>query len=72
MPRHPATLPQPKGAIKPHVWRDGRQYFSMPELARRRGITRQAASKWARRPGREHLTIRIGSHTYAEDVRTTS
>lgn len=65
---HPATLPQPTGTVKAWVWRDGLQYFSLPELARRRGSSRQAASKWATRHP-EHVT-RVGKHRYALDIRT--
>jgi len=48
------------------VWRDGVQYYSLPELARLRKISRWGASKWARSPRRrEGQTIEVDGHVYA-------
>lgn len=62
---HPQTLPPLPGKHPPHIWRDGYQFWSLPELARRRGVSRQAASKWAQR--HPELARREGKHTYARD-----
>lgn len=67
MRRHPQTRPDLPGALPPYVWRDGLQYFSMPELARRWGMTRQGASAWAHR--HPDKTVRVGLHIYARDQR---
>lgn len=62
---HPALLQPEPGRIKGHIWRDGRQYFSMPELARRRACSRQAADRWAKR--HPDKCVKVGKHTYARD-----
>jgi len=60
---HPGTRRFPRVLI--HL---GNTYFSLPVLARRWHVTRQAASQWAKRHP-EHA-IRHGRHTYARDLRT--
>jgi hypothetical protein len=47
------------------VWKGDTPYFSMAELARRRGVKPQSALQWARR--RPHLTLRRGRYWYARD-----
>lgn len=46
----------------------GNPYYSLPTLARRWRVSRQAAAAWANRHP-EHC-IRHGRHTYARDLRT--
>jgi hypothetical protein len=65
---HPQTLPDPPVECPAYIWRNGAQHWSMSELARRRGCSRQAASKWADRHP-EHTVIR-GKHKYAKDIQT--
>lgn len=58
--------PQEPGLVPPWIWRDGVQFFSLPELARRRQISRWAASKWARSPSRRPGQVREhNGHVYA-------
>lgn len=45
--------------------RDGLRYYSMPVLARRRGMTLHATRAWVRR--HPHLAVRVGSHAYCRD-----
>lgn len=56
-----------RGAKIPrHIWRNGAQYYSIPELAARRGVTYDVASNFALQ--RPHLTVSWGSHIYCLDV----
>ena len=64
-PLHPALRPRPPGAIPAWIWRAGQRYISLPELARLRRSSRQAAAKYARR--HPNLCLRNGSHTYVKD-----
>jgi hypothetical protein len=60
---HPALLPRLSGRVPRWVWHGGRQYYSMPELARLRNVTRWAAFKWATR--RPYLCLEFNGHLYA-------
>jgi hypothetical protein len=51
--------------VPPSVLRDGVRYYSVPELARRRGMNLHAARAWAKR--HPHLTLRVGKHAYCRD-----
>jgi hypothetical protein len=61
---HPQLRDDLPGKIPKYIWRDGKQYFPMPELARLRGTSRQAASWWAHR--HPEKTVQLGKHLYAE------
>jgi len=69
---HPATLPPPltkRGKPQrqpPTIWRDGREFCSLPELARRRGTSRWAASKLAKH--HPEACTQHNGHTYCQEI----
>ena len=65
---HPEALHQGTRRFPRVVLHLGETYYSLPTLARRWRVTRQAAAAWAKR--HPAATIRHGRHTYARDLRT--
>src|SRR5437016_312294 len=60
--------PPPNGRnthVPPSVLRDGVRYYSVPELARRRGTKLHSTRAWVKR--HPHLALRVGKHNYCRD-----
>ncbi len=53
-------------ALPPMIERGGVTYWSIPELARRRGVDERATRRWVAK--RLHLTVTEGAHLYARDA----
>lgn len=51
--------------LREWLWRDGKQFFQVAELGRRRRITYAAAWQWAHR--RPELTMLYNNHLYCRD-----
>lgn len=55
--------------LPPHIWRDRRVYYSLSELARRRGVCKETVRKWVL--AHPHLTICDGRFRYTRDEEWT-
>jgi hypothetical protein len=74
--RYIYCLDQPKGEkprlngrnthVPTAITRDGVRYYSMPELARRRGTSPHTTRAWVKR--HPHLALQVGKHFYCQDL----
>ena len=65
---HPQLLPDLPGKCPDIIYRDGAEWTSLKEAARRRNVTHEAMRRWSLRPKNQHRVRIHNDHRYIREV----